>query len=72
MHIYDKADKARDHFERFLTIIDNLRDDVLDEDCNVRAGYGEVSDILAYLDEETQTLWTKVTALVREVKKASE
>ena len=72
MHIYDKADKARDHFERFLTIIDNLRDDVLDEDCNVRDGYGEVSDILAYLDEETQTLWTKVTALVREVKKASE
>jgi hypothetical protein len=71
MHIYDKADKARDHFERFVTIIDNLRDEVLEEDYNVRDGYGEVSDILAFLDEETQPVWTKVNALVREVKRAN-
>ena len=71
-HIYDKAAKARDHFERFVTVIDDLRDEVLDEDCNVRDGYGEVSDILAYIDEETQTVYKKVNALVREVKKANE
>ena len=71
MHIYDKAARAREHFERFVTVIDNLRDEVLDEDCNVRDGYGEVSDILAFLDEETQPVWTKVNALVREVKRAN-
>jgi hypothetical protein len=71
MHIYDKAARAREHFERFVTVIDNLRDEVLDEDCNVRDGYGEVSDILAFLDEETQPVWTKVNALVRVVKRAN-
>jgi hypothetical protein len=71
MHIYDRAAKALDHFERFLTILDGIRDDIYDENFDIRPEYIDVEDTLRFLDDETQGIWRRAEALVREVKRAN-
>jgi hypothetical protein len=69
-NLYDRAARARDHFERFVTLIDGLRDAVLDEDCNVIPKYAEAEFLLAYIDEETQHVFRRIDGLVHELRRA--
>lgn len=69
-NIYDRAERAADHFERFLVLMDGLRDEVLDENCEVIPKYAAAEHLLGVIDDETQYAWSKVESLLAELKRA--
>lgn len=66
--IADKAALALDHWEKFVALIDALRDDILEEDFSVAPKHEPIEALLAYIDEETQHIWRRVEALAHEAK----
>lgn len=66
-----KAALARDHWNAFLTIIDALRDDIIEDDFTVAPKHEPVDALLAYIDEETQHISRRVDALAREAKEVA-
>lgn len=66
--LHTDALRARMHFNEFVALIQKMRDVVLDADYNVIPKYEPLEHLLAYIDDETQHVHTRVDGLVRESK----